>query len=349
MTRSLLAQRLTAQLLAGRPARRVTDVVRRLLAVQAQDPRGMRLAVRARSSGLTAADVDRALTEDRSVVVTTLNRGTLHLVLAEDYWWLHPLTTPQLSVGNLRRLAQEQVGPDEADRGVEVVEQTLAANGPMTRAQLREALAAAGIRVVGQALPHLLLLATIRGLVVRGPLLGTEHAFVLVRDWLGRPPAPVEPEVALAELARRYLAGHGPADAADLARWAGITLGNARRGLAAVRTTPWEGSGLLRLPGHPGAAELPPPRLLGSFDPSLLGWVSRETIVGAHQGIVTDNGLFRPFAMVDGRAVAVWSLTGSRLAVRPLEPIDPEVNAALDADGREVLRFLGRDVDLPAD
>ena len=73
------------------------------------DHAGARLAVRARTSGLLATDVNHALTADRSVVVSWLNRGTLHLVLAEDYWWLHQLTTPQLATGNARRLAQEGV------------------------------------------------------------------------------------------------------------------------------------------------------------------------------------------------------------------------------------------------
>src|SRR5436305_4504995 len=108
-TRGLLAERLTAQLLAGPPARDPVAVAERLLAIQAQDPRGARLAIRARTSGLTAADVDRALTIDRSLVVTWLNRGTLHPVRREDYSWLHALTPPPLFTGNARRLAQERV------------------------------------------------------------------------------------------------------------------------------------------------------------------------------------------------------------------------------------------------
>ena len=90
----LVAERCAAQLLSGSPAATPVDVVTRLLAVQGQDPRGARLAVRARTSGLTAADVDKALTTDRSLLITWLNRGTLHLVAAEDYWWLQLLTTP---------------------------------------------------------------------------------------------------------------------------------------------------------------------------------------------------------------------------------------------------------------
>ena len=205
----LVAQRLAAQLLSGTPARSTAEVAGRLLAIQAQDQRGARLAVRARSTGLSAADVDGALTRDRSVIVTWLNRGTLHLVRAEDYWWLHPLTTPPLLRGNARRLAQEGVPPQDAERGVAVIERSLTAEGPLTRAQLSERIAAAGVRTEGQAIIHLLALATLRGLTLRGPMASRDHAYVLVRDWLGAPPGPFDRDRALAELAARYLAGHG--------------------------------------------------------------------------------------------------------------------------------------------
>ncbi len=92
MSRLLIAERLTAQALAGEPLRSPEAVAERLLAVQGQDPRGARLAVRARTEGVTAADVDRALSEERSLLITWLNRGTLHLVRSEDYPWLHALT-----------------------------------------------------------------------------------------------------------------------------------------------------------------------------------------------------------------------------------------------------------------
>jgi hypothetical protein len=148
--------------------------------------------------------VDRALTTDRSLLITWLNRGTLHLVRSEDYAWLHGLTTPQLLTGTARRLAQEGVTPRAADRAVAVIARSLAAEGPLTRAQLRVRVTAAGVRTEGQALVHLLVLSSLRGVTVRGPMLGRQHAYVLVRDWLGRS-APVDRDRALAELARRYL------------------------------------------------------------------------------------------------------------------------------------------------
>src|SRR5215213_489466 len=119
---AILSERLTAQGLAGTPLRDPVAVAERLLALQGQDPRGARLAVRARSEGLSAADVDRALTEDRSLLITWLNRGTLHLVRSDDYPWLQALTTPPLLTQSGRRLAQEGVPPDAAERAIAEVE-----------------------------------------------------------------------------------------------------------------------------------------------------------------------------------------------------------------------------------
>ena len=121
----------------------------------------------------------------------------------------------------------------DGERAVETIEKALADEGPLTRVQLRERLGAAGVPTAGQALIHLLFLAAVRGIAVRGPMVGKQHAYVLVRDWLGAQ-KPVDREQALAELARRYLAGHGPADDRDLARWAGLPLRDARAGLAAI-------------------------------------------------------------------------------------------------------------------
>ena len=154
-----LAARLNAQLLAGEPARDAVAVAQRLLAVQGQDPRGARLAVRARTlgSGTSAADVDRALTDERALLISWLNRGTLHLVRSDDYGWLHALTTPPLLTGCARRLAQEGVPPVDVERGVQAIERALADEGPLTREQLRDRIAAAGVRTEGQALVHLLM------------------------------------------------------------------------------------------------------------------------------------------------------------------------------------------------
>jgi hypothetical protein len=336
----VIAERLTAQLLAGPPARDSVSVAERLLAVQGQDPLGVRLAIRARTRGLTAADVNRAMTEERSLLITWLNRGTLHLVTGEDYPWLHALTTPPLFTGNARRLAQLGVTPGVADRGVKVIERCLAEEGPLTRAQLRERMFASGLPTEGQILAHIVRLACLRGLAVRGPMIGREHAYALVRDWLGEP-VPVDRDRALAELARQYLAGHGPADDRDLAKWAGLPLGAVRSGLEAIASELVERKdGLLDLAGRPRAARLPPPRLLGSFDPLLLGWRSRAAFLDSHEAVIAVNGLFRPFALVRGRGVATWSIRAGEVVLEPFADLTRQDAVALEADAADVVRYL---------
>ena len=322
------AERLRAQLLSGPPASDPVAVCERLLAVQGQDPRGFRLAVRARTRGLTVADVERALGE-RELVVTWLNRGTLHLVRSEDYPWLHALTAPQQLTGIMRRLSEQGVGAEAADRGVDAIVAAIADEGPLTRATVRERIAAVvGVGTEGQVPIHVLALASLRGLVVRGPMIGKQHAYVLVRDWLGKS-KPVDRDAALAELARRYLAGHGPADDRDLAKWAGITLSDARAGLAAAAPVRAR-----------RARELPPPKLLGSFDPVLLGWASRDDVTGPHADRLVAGGIFRPFALVDGRAAATWTLRGGKVEIEPFAKLPRTVAAALEEEAADVVRFL---------
>jgi hypothetical protein len=346
----ITAERAVAQLLSGPPAVRAEQVAERLLAIQGQDPRGARLAVRVRSQGLSAADVDHALTVDRSLVISWLNRGTLHLVRSTDYWPLHRLTTPQLETACARRLAQEGIAPAAADRAAGLIERFLDRDGPLTRAQLAERLAAAGVRTQGQALVFLMFLTSLRGISVRGPMIGKQHAHVLARDWLGAPPAAPDRDTALAWLARRYLAGHAPATDRDLAKWAGLPLREARRGLRAIAPELAEGEdGLVRLARQPDGSALargpepalPPPRLLGVFDPLLHGWQSRATVLGRHEPQIVKGGLFGSFALVGGRAVGTWGLPGGQVSLTLLERVSAAHRRALETDAEDVRRFLG--------
>lgn len=361
----LLGRRLSSQLLAGpvpRGPEAVGRVCERLLAIQAQDPRGARLAIRARSRGTTAADVDRALTKDRSVLITWLCRGTLHLVTADDYPLLQALTTPQLVTASDRRLAQEGVSRAGVRRGITTIERALADDGPLGIAELRSRVSAAGVVTAGQAMIHLLFRASLEGRIVRGPVSGAEHRYALVADWLPSAADEVarvaaDRDRALRELALRYLAGHGPADARDLAKWAGLTLRDARAGLSALgagrvaeAVEPLRecDHGLVELNDAPRVAKLRRPILLGAFEPVLMGWCSREPVLGEHDPRVVTGGVFRAFAFAPvaerpiGRAVATWKFRRDGVELSPFGRLDDMQRDALTRDGEELLRFLSR-------
>ncbi len=336
---SLLASRLAAQRLSGPGLESVVDATRHLLAVQAQDPRGARLALRARTAGGHASAVNDALSTERSLVVTWVNRGTLHLITAEDEPFLHALTAPQLRAASERRLRQEGVSAAAARRGIAAIVKALGDNGPMTRPEIREVLERARVPTARQALVHVLFRATLDGLIVRGPMIGTEQAFVLVAEWLGERPK-IDRDRALADLARRYLAGHGPADDRDLAKWAQLPLRDARAGLQAIASELVQrADGLVDLPREQ-QSPLPPPRLLGPFDPLLLGWRSRGFVLDAAEGVVTSNGIIRPIALVDGRAAGTWSMRDGHVELRLWNEQPRATTAALEREAAAVEAYL---------
>jgi hypothetical protein len=338
--RSLLRARLSAQGLSGEPAPDVVVATRRLLAVQAQDPRGARLALRVRTAGGDASTVDQAL-NDRSLIITWVNRGTLHLVAAEDEPLLHALTTPQLRRSSDRRLAEEGVSPAAVKRGIAAIVKALATDGPMTRSELRAVLEPARVPTAGQATTHILFSATLDGLIVRGPMTGGEHAFALASDWLGERPH-LERDRALAELARRYLAGHGPADQHDLAKWAQLPVRDARAAFNAIASElEQHPAGLvdLKASAH-GGAPLPPPLLLGPFDPLLLGWRSRTLVLDDPQEVVTVNGIIRAIALVKGRAAGTWTMPGGRVELHLWDKQSRVTTAALERDAAAVEAYL---------
>jgi hypothetical protein len=337
---SVLVSRFRSQLLSEELAPDAVGVCRRLLAVQAQDLRSARLAVRARTKGLTAGGVDRAL-DARALVVGWLNRATLQLVRNDDYWWLHALTTPPLFTANARRLVQTGVPPDAADRGVAAIERALTEEGALTRDELRDRVQAVGVETAGQALVHLLMLACLRGIAVRGAFNGKRQAYVLAHDWVGAP-RPVERERALAELARRYLEGHAPADDRDLAKWAGLPLRDARSGLSAIAAEIRERDGLLELKEAPRAGA-PRACLLDQWDPLLVGWRSRESLLDRYPRRDSPEAHFRPFAYARARAVATWSLRKGVVSIdEPFASVTRADRAALAADAADVERFVSQ-------
>jgi Winged helix DNA-binding domain len=347
--------RLRSQRLTGDRPGDVHEVVRVMGGIQAQDTAASRLAVRPRGAGLDARAVRHACNRERSLVRTWAMRGTLHMVAAEDVGWLVALLGPAFAAANRRRRLQLGLDDDRSARGLRAIGKVLA-DGPLPRGELVSRLAGEGVVVDprSQAPAHLVAYAAMRGLVCRGPDLDDdEPTYVLLDDWLGGGPPALEPEAALAELTRRYLGAHGPATPADLAAWAGIAAGRARRGFQLVAGELVE----VEAAGAPAwtLAGTPPPRpgrgapcvrLLYRFDDYLLGWRGRDLVLSPRfaRRIQAGGGWIHPAVVVDGRVVGTWRLAakaGDRLTVtvEPFEPLDGAL-PGLEAEAADLGRFL---------
>lgn len=352
----VLTLRMRSQRLSGRRPSSVHDAVRGVGALQAQDTSAARLAVRCRTEGLDARAVTRACNDERSVVRTWAMRGTLHMVAAEDAGWLVGLLGPIFAAAGRRRRLQLGLDDETCARALAALRDSLASRGPLSRAEVVREVRVRGVPVdaEGQAPAHLVAYAAMRGLICRGPdRERDEPTYVLLDDWvggrLGR-----EPDASLAELARRYLSGHGPAGPGDFASWAGVGAALARRGFQLIAgelrevqvagETAWmpaDGRG----PAHLTAPR-PCVRLLGAFDAYLLGYRRRDLALAPafQRRIQAGGGWIHPAVVVDGRVVGTWRLQrrGQELAVRveSFERLSAGTHSGLEAEAADVGRFL---------
>ena len=349
----LRAQRLTPQ--PTDPAADVAHVVKELCGIQAQDSRAAALAVRVRSAGLVAADVEHARTQQRSIIRTWGPRGTLHLLATEDLGWLLPLLGPVFIAGDRRRRAELGLDEDTCARGIGIIRSVLATHGPLTRDELVEQLASHGLRLEGQARPHLLYRAALEGIICLGPDHGAEPTYVLLSDWVNLGPA-LSQEAAHVELTLRYLKAYGPATPEDQATWSGMPISKTRAAWQLIADQLIEvlvaDRSAWMLKTHAAwldepLAHTPIVRLLPSFDSYLLGYQKRELVVPPQYAkrINAGGGMLHPTLLVDGRAMGTWKSKRQKnhleVFVEPFNRLAPEVHSGLEAEVTDLSRFLG--------
>jgi hypothetical protein len=88
----------------------------------------------------------------------------------------------------------------------------------------------------------------------------------------------------------------------------------------------------------------PPARDPVSVAERLLGWASREWLLDSHKAVITVNGLFRPFALIDARAVATWRMPAGEVVLEPFDRLTRKGAAALKADALDVARYLSEEL-----
>src|SRR5688572_10872776 len=223
-------QRLHNQHISQVGFRQPAEVVGWLGAVQAQDYAAAKWALALRAPGLTDADVDRALA-DGSILRTHVLRPTWHFVLPDDIRWMLALTAPRINA--LSAYYYRQMGLDDATfaRSNDVLAKALQGGQQRTREELAAVLHQAGI-YNGEllAFTYLMIRAELDGVVCSGARRGKQFTYALL-DERAPQARQLTRDEALAELARRYFSGHGPATLADFVWWSGLTVTDARSGL----------------------------------------------------------------------------------------------------------------------
>lgn len=354
---NLAKLRLHAQRLAGPPLATPREAVRWLGAVQSQDFHGAKWGVSLRTAGADEAAMDRAFDAGEIVRLHAM-RPTWHFVAPEDVRWLLALTSPRVHAVNGHMYRRLELDEPTLRRAHAVFVAALEGGRHRTRQELADALEAGGIPARSQRLAYAVMHAELEGLICSGPRRGKQHTYALLEERV--PPAPALPrDEALATLAARYLASHGPATAHDFAWWSGLTVSDARKALEMLGSTVerlemdgmtyWAASPVVDPPD--GA---PVVHLLPNYDEHVVAYRhhGRTLHPDARAALPsrTDGPLDVHLIAVDGLVVGGWRRTldkrSAEVRVDPLVPMTGAQRKALQRAAEGYGRFVGFPVEV---
>ena len=322
----------------------VAGMVAHLVGLQAQENLPPYLSLAARLDFFDPYDVTRGL-EDRSLVRLLTMRGTIHLLLPDDALTLRAFTRP---AHERERKVSQNTRPGIHLRPAEVraAAEAALADGPLPTKALGEAMAVHVGGVPPNALAHL---ARVDVPLVQLPPRGCwQQSGGVVYDrvdrWLGRPLATPDPEA----IVRRYLTAFGPATAADVTAWSGVTrLGPVVSGMDDLfRHDGPDGRPLYDVPdGEIVGGDVPaPPRLLGTYDNVWLSHARRDRVTAPERrtGWMGSNGGVASTVFVDGMLEGLWRLEDGRIRTEMFRTLTRRERSGLDDEITRVEELLGR-------
>ena len=341
LNRTLLAR----QHLLARTDLPAAAMVEHLVGVQAQEPWSPYLALAARVEALDPYAVTAGL-EDRSLVRLLSMRSTVHLLTADDALtlrqWTQPISTRERRVSQNTRPALH-LDPDDF---AEAVSGALA-GGPLAMKALGEVLAEVFPEVPANALAHL---ARVDLPLAQLPPRGAwkqpgQVVYQYVDRWVGRPLRDPDP----AAVVRRYLAAYGPASAADLTTWSGVTgMPAVLRSMPdLVRHTGPDGRELYDVPeGLLTDEDAPAPvRLLGPYDHLWLSPAGRDRVtdLAKRKRWMGSNGGVSCTVFVDGWLEGLWRVEDGRpVVVELFRDLTRAERSALDDELSRMAGLLAR-------
>jgi hypothetical protein len=309
--RDIVVLRLQNQGLLGKPFARPAQVVSRLLAMQSQDFGGAKWAIGQRLALPSEASVNAAL-QRGDILRTHVLRPTWHFVTPADIRWLLQLTGPRIRASSAPYFRKHGLDAASLRRSRRVLEKQLRGR-QLTREELAVSLAEAGLPVRGEALSYQMIAAELEGVICSGQRRGKQHTYALLEERVA-PTTALGRDEALAQLALRYLQGHGPALLQDLAWWSGLTVADAKRAVAACEQglhsadvagkTYW-----FVAPGRQAPRVKPSVHLLPNYDEQLIAYRYRGNAIdpAIAPRVGPGNGVFDGhFVVIDGELVGGW-------------------------------------------
>lgn len=307
----IIQYRLYNQRLWAHSCSNPVDIVRHMLCMQAQDFTQAKRAIASRC-GCSQEDVEQAF-NSWQLVRTWTQRGTIHVVSAEDAWWMTRLCASKTLWWFKKRREYLGIKDTQIDEMLEALP-LLLIHGPMSRKAIATALSTQGFDLSENKPYHLMCYAGTLWITVQWPIINWEHRFVLSSQWIKNPKKLTE-EASLKELCLRYFASHGPATVQDLQWRSGIGKTQINQGISLCgdELIQQEIDGKTYYFKDSRVAQLSVSRVhfLAGFDEFLLGYKDRTATLDLDHHKLVDkarNGVFKPTVMMGGKTVGIWSM-----------------------------------------
>jgi Winged helix DNA-binding domain len=343
--------RLHNQFISRQTFERPEDIVQWLGAVQAQDYAAAKWALGLRLQGATNDVIEQAFTSG-AILRTHVMRPTWHFVTPADIRWLLALTAPRVNAANAYYYRIAELDDAFFMKSDAVLAKALQGGNQLTREELASTLQQAGIAIDDlRRLGHIIMRAELDGIICSGARRGKQFAYALLDERVPQTRA-LDRDEALAEFARRYFTGHGPATLQDFVWWSGLTVTDARAGLEVVASqltheviddqTYWFSA------STPPAYDLSQTiYLLPNFDEYTVGYTDRSAVIDESdlpkfdaRGNVLNNTI-----VLDGRVVGTWrrTLKKSTVVITPnlFTSLNEAETRALVAEANRYGAFLG--------
>jgi len=283
-------------------------------AMQAQDFNQAKWALGLRLPHLTEIQIEEAFNHG-DILRTHLMRPTWHFVSPDDIYWLLELSAKQIKSAMKARNRQLELTEDVFKKSQQVMLKSLEGNRTLTRDELGVYLNNAGIKTNEQRLPHILMEAEIDGIICSGGIKAKKQTYTLLSE---RVPVKkkISTEEALALLAKKYFASHGPASLPDFIWWSGLPVSEARKALDMNKSDLYSATINNEVYWYTEPVSVIQPKadsvyLLPAFDEYLISYKNRNAAITAdhHKKAISNNGIFWPVIVVNGQISGVWKRT----------------------------------------
>ncbi len=327
--------RLSSHLLSWSKDRTPAEVVRHFGCLQAQDSNRAKRVIGSRIPWSTLDDINKAIAQ-KKIVRTRPMRGTLHYMAPEYVHMMLDLCAVKTLPWFAKRRDFLGISDAHAEKALKIMEKKLRGGNSLTRSQLWEELKLGWIPMQTQRVYHLACYAATRKLICFWPKDEKEDSFVLLDERVSKSPKRTQDEV-LAELARMYIRGHGPATVDDLAWWTALPKGICKQAVSLVekefQVNEVDGKKYYYIPQK--AKSPSSVHLLGGFDEYFIWYKDRSIVadIAHHKNLFTSNWIFFPTIVIDGRVVG----TRKRAIKKWIVLIDCTLLGKIDASHKKML------------